>query len=44
MREGIATELHVYPSAFHGFNQMPTARVAQTFNRDLVAALRRALE
>jgi len=44
MREGVATELHVYPSAFHGFNQMPTARVAQAFNRDLVAALRRALE
>ncbi|MBX0331221.1 alpha/beta hydrolase [Oscillochloris sp. ZM17-4] len=43
MREGVPTELHVYPGAFHGFNLMPTARVAQDFDRDLVAALRRAL-
>jgi acetyl esterase/lipase len=43
MREGIATELHVYPSAFHGFNMAAGATLAQMFNRDCNHALRRAL-
>jgi triacylglycerol lipase len=41
---GIPTELHVYPGGFHAFdNLMPTARVAQAFTRDGLAALNRAL-
>jgi acetyl esterase/lipase len=43
MREGIATELHVYPSAFHGFNMAAGATLAQMFTRDCNDALRRAL-
>jgi len=42
MREGVPTELHIYPAAFHGFNLMPTAGVAQAFTRDFTDALRRA--
>lgn len=42
MREGIATELHVYPSAFHGFNMAAGATLAQMFTRDCNDALRRA--
>ncbi len=44
VREGIRTELHVYPAAFHGFNMMPTAQVSQAFVRDMVVALKRALQ
>lgn len=43
MREGVPTELHVYPAAFHGFNLMPTAKVTHAFYREVMAALRRAL-
>jgi acetyl esterase/lipase len=43
MREGIPTELHIYPGAFHGFNMMPGAAVTNAFNRDVYAALRSAL-
>jgi acetyl esterase/lipase len=42
MAEGVPTELHVYPAAFHGFNLMPTARVTHAFNRDFTDALQRA--
>jgi len=40
---GVPTELHVYPGAFHAFNIVPGARVAQQAQRDSSAALRRAL-
>ncbi len=43
LREGIATEVHVYPSAFHGFNMAMGATLANMFNRDCNDALRRAL-
>jgi acetyl esterase/lipase len=42
IHEGVPTELHIYPGAFHGFDLMPTARVAQAFTRDFTDALRRA--
>lgn len=39
----IATELHVYPGAFHAFDAFaPMARVSQSFVADRNAALRRA--
>ena len=44
MREGVPTELHVYPGAYHGFNLATEAQVTQTFQRDILAALRRALQ
>lgn len=44
MREGVPTELHVYPGAYHGFSMTPTAQVAQAFTRDNLNALRRALQ
>lgn len=44
MREGVPTELHVYPAAYHGFNLVAEARATQAFNRDFIAALRRALQ
>jgi acetyl esterase/lipase len=41
---GIATELHVYPGAPHGFEMIvPNAAVAQACQRDITEALRRAL-
>ncbi len=43
MREGVPTELHVYPGAFHGFNMMAESRVAQAHDRDSMGALQRAL-
>lgn len=43
MREGVPTELHVYPGAYHGFPQTPEAQVTQAFYRDMRNALRRAL-
>jgi acetyl esterase/lipase len=42
MREGVPTELHVYPGAFHGFNMVPGAQVVQAFVRDYLDALTRA--
>lgn len=41
MRAGVPTELHVYPGAFHGFDIMPGAAVAETAQADRVNALRR---
>jgi acetyl esterase/lipase len=43
IRAGVATELHVYPGAPHGFMFMPTAQVTKTFARDSMAALARAV-
>jgi triacylglycerol lipase len=43
LRAGVPTELHVYPGAFHAFNIVPDARVAQAARRDSREALRRAL-
>lgn len=42
LHAGIATELHVYPGAFHAFDMMAPAQVAQQFERDFRGALRRA--
>ena len=39
---GVPTELHVYPGAFHGFDQMRHAHVTRRFVRDVEAALRLA--
>jgi triacylglycerol lipase len=43
-RAGVATELHVYPGAFHGFDLVPDAAIAIAARRDSRAALRRFLE
>lgn len=43
MREGVPTELHVYPGAFHGFNMMAESQIAQAYSRDSMNALRRGL-
>lgn len=41
--EGVPTELHLYPGAFHGFDMMQHAHVTRRFLRDVEVALRRAL-
>ena len=41
IRAGVPTELHVYPGAFHGFDIMPGAVVADSARADRVNALRR---
>lgn len=41
IRAGVPTELHVYPGAFHGFDIMPGAAVADSARADRVNALRR---
>jgi triacylglycerol lipase len=41
IREGVPTELHVYPGAPHGFNLLETADVAKRFNLALAGALDR---
>ena len=44
MRDGVPTELHVYPGACHAFQGIaPGSAVSSTSDRDLVAALRRVL-
>jgi acetyl esterase/lipase len=44
LRAGVATELHVYPGAYHGFNMhVPEAAVSRRMTADTLAALRRAL-
>lgn len=40
---GVPTELHIWPGAFHGFEMMTTARIAQEATAARLAALRRAL-
>ncbi len=44
MRAGVPVELHVYPGAFHAFPLAEQARVARQFQRDVEAALGRALK
>ena len=39
----VPAELHVYPGAYHGFDIMPDAPVSGQMQRDMIAALRRAL-
>lgn len=39
----VPAELHVYPGAYHGFDVMPDAPVSGQMQRDMIAALRRAL-
>ena len=44
IRDGVPTELHVYPGACHAFQGIaPGSAVSRTSDRDSVAALRRAL-
>lgn len=44
LRAGVATELHVYPGAYHGFNlHVPEATVSRRMTADTLAALVRAL-
>jgi acetyl esterase/lipase len=43
IRVGVPTELHIYPGAFHAFNLVTTAQVAQAYTRDHINALRRVL-
>lgn len=40
---GVATEMHVYAGAYHGFDVMPQAEPVLRMKRDALAALRRAL-
>ena len=40
---GVPCELHTYPGAFHAFNMMATARVAQQAERDLHGGIKRLL-
>jgi len=41
---GVATELHVIPSVFHGFDHFETATAAKHFNAIKLDALRRAFQ
>ncbi|QGP81293.1 alpha/beta hydrolase fold domain-containing protein [Sphingobium sp. CAP-1] len=41
---GVATELHVYPGAYHGFDVLPDAPASIRMKQDAVAALRAALD
>ena len=44
IQAGVPTELHVYPSAFHGFDMFaPSARVSKQFKADRDNAFKRAL-
>ena len=43
IRAGVATELHVYPGGFHGFDIHPTAGVAKAARADRLAWLGRAV-
>jgi triacylglycerol lipase len=40
---GVPVELHVYPGCVHAFNLIPTARVCKQYDRDLKAAISKAL-
>jgi acetyl esterase/lipase len=42
LRAGVATELHVFPGAFHGFDSTPGAWSTQAYIELYLAALRRA--
>jgi acetyl esterase/lipase len=41
IQAGIPTELHVYPGAFHAFDNVPTARVTEAHLRDFLGAVNR---
>jgi acetyl esterase/lipase len=44
MRVGVATELHVYPGAYHGFDMTcEDAVVSKQYRRDVIQALKRGL-
>jgi triacylglycerol lipase len=43
MRAGVPVEMHVYPGAIHGFDGVPSSRLAKQHARDQFAALERAL-
>jgi acetyl esterase/lipase len=43
IRAGVATELHVYPGAPHGFMMIEAAQVSKAFARDSMTALQRGL-
>jgi acetyl esterase/lipase len=43
MRAGVATELHIYPGAYHGFELADDAAVTKAANHASINALRRAL-
>jgi triacylglycerol lipase len=42
IRDGVPTELHVYPGAFHGFDRAADAPVSIQFQQDCARALKRA--
>ena len=42
IQDGVPTELHVYPGAFHGFDMAADTTVAKTFAGDALEAFRRA--
>jgi acetyl esterase/lipase len=44
VEHGVPTELHVYPGAFHGFDQAEGTRVATQFATDRRRALQRAFD
>jgi len=44
IQSGVATELHVYPGAFHGFNMASEAGVSRKFYSDLRSSLQRILK
>ena len=44
MHAGVATELHVYPGAYHGFVLIAASAPARQFERDSLAALQRAFQ
>jgi acetyl esterase/lipase len=43
MRAGVPVEMHVYPGAVHGFDGIPSSRLAKQHARDQFEALQRAL-
>ena len=43
MRAGVATEMHIYPGAPHGFMMVESARVSKAFARDSIMAMKRGL-
>jgi acetyl esterase/lipase len=43
LADGVSTELHVYPGAFHGFDKAPGARIAAAATREMQQVLARAL-
>lgn len=43
IRAGVPTELHVYPGAYHAFDMLADAAVAERARKEATAALKRAL-